>query len=487
MSKSLILAIDVGTSSVRAMIFDQHGVGLNASETVFAQEYYQAETTPDGGSTLDPEAMLDRIFRCIDTALQQAGPDASQIGLVAMDTLVSNLLGVDSRGQALTPIYTWADTRGSDLALDWKNRLAVKGLSPQDYTQRTGCRLHTSYWPIRLLWIRSQAQPHGEVAHWLSLGEYMLYRLFGTRRVSYSTASWNGLFNRHALDWDADVLAALNLYPDQLSTPSALPVQGFGGDWAKRWPQLSNIPWLPSIADGVASNIGAGCTSPRYIALSVGTSGALRIVIPGAPEKVPDGLFAYRVDQARSLVGGALSNAGNLYAWMERTLKLPDAKTLESSVANMEPDSHGLTILPFLAGERAPGWNPDAQAAFLGMTLNTTPEQLVRAGLESIAYRFRQVADRLSSLLPPDAAFVANGAAILNSPCWMQIVADVLNATVYAATEREATIRGTVYLATSNEPPPKLGQAYRPDPARHATYNRAVARQQALYDRLLGR
>src|SRR5690606_18921983 len=108
---------------------------------------------------------------------------------------------------------------------------------------------------------------------------------------------------------------------------------------------------------------------------SVGTSGALRVIVPGTPAETPDGLFVYRVDEQRSLVGGALSNAGNLYAWLNRVLQTGD--DLQAQVAEVLPDSHGLTILPFLAGERAPGWNDHAQAVFMGMTLDTEPVHLV--------------------------------------------------------------------------------------------------------------
>ncbi len=480
-SEMLILAIDVGSSSVRAMIFDRHGKALDG---VFAQVHYSANTTPDGGSMFDPEAMCGTIFECIDQAIEQAGPDAERIGLVAMDTLVSNLLGIDSHGKPTTPIYTWADIRGANFADDWTNRLSAQGLSLDAYIQRTGARNHTSYWPLRLLWLEAEEpEAFKHTAYWLSVGEFVLYQTFGERRISYSTASWSGLFNRHKLDWDDKVVAALPIRRAQLSTPSAEGLQGLKGTWAQRWPALKEARWMPSIGDGVASNIGADCTTPRHVALSLGTSGALRVVVPGSPERVPEGLFIYRVDKDRSLVGGALSNAGNLYAWMQRVLNRQRPE-LQEAISRMAPDSHGLTILPFLAGERAPGWNDRARSVFMGMTFDTEPEHLIRAGLEAIAYRFHQVARRLAPLLPPDAVYIANGAGIVNSPTWMQIMADVLGAPVYATAEAEVTIRGTVYLAAGEEPSPQLGRRYDPDSGRCAIYQQAIARQEALYERL---
>ena len=479
---ALILAVDVGSSSVRAMLFDRNG---HALDNVFAQVKYSPQTTHDGGSMIDPDALCEMVFDSISTALQQAGNRTSQITVVAMDTLVSTILGVGEDGKPTTPIFTWADTRGGDLSDVWCSRLADAGLSSAQYTQITGCRIHTSYWPLRLMWLEAQSpDAFQRTAYWMSVGEYLYYFLTGTRQVSLSTASWSGSLNRHTLEWDSQVLAALRLRREQLSAISSQPQKSKGDEWSRRWPTLRAALWTPSVADGVASNIGAGCTTPNHVALSVGTSGALRVVVPGAPDTVPDGLFAYRVDEKRSLIGGALSNAGNLYAWMQRILKIDDAETLEHLIAGMEPDSHGLTVLPFLAGERAPGWNSAAQAVIMGMTLDTAPEQLVRAGLEAIAYRFSQVADRLAPLLPTDPIYVASGTAILSSPTWMQILADTLNATVCATTDHETTIRGTVYLATGNELSPQLGHCYTPDPIRYAIYMKAKERQIALYKRL---
>jgi gluconokinase len=343
---------------------------------------------------------------------------------------------------------------------------------------------------LRLFWLyRSQPELYKQAAHWLSIGEYLLYQLFGERRVSLSAASWSGLLNRHANDWDAETLDRLGkLMPirrEMLSEVSDRPFEGLRNEWGARWPALNTAPWYPGIGDGVASNIGAGCTDRSHIALNVGTSGAIRVVVPGRPLQVPDGLFAYCVDDSRSLVGGALSNAGNLYAWLNRTLNLQrTGDDLVKQIERIAPDSHGLTLLPFLAGERAPGWNDRAQAVFMGMTFDTEPVEMVRAALEAVAYRFYQIARRLEPLRAEGAVYVASGAAILNSPPWMQIVADVLNAPVYANLEPEATIRGPMYLALGLNPAPQLGTVYTPDATRNAIYREAIRRQENLYKTL---
>ncbi len=463
------LALDIGSSSLRAMLFDAQGAAV---PKVFVQLPCRADTTPDGGVTLDPELLTRLAFACIDEALQQAGP--RKITRVAMDTLVANLLGIDAEGQPVTPLYTWADTRGADLA---------ERLDARDYARRSGCRLHTSYWPLRLLWLQTERpQLFRRVRYWLSLGEYLLLRLFGERRISHSVASWSGLLDRHSLAWDEPMLRQLPLEATQLSAISNEPLQGLAAPWAARWPALKDALWSPAVADGAAANIGAGCAQPDHVALSLGTSGAMRVVLPGTPKQTPPGLFVYRIDAARSLVGGALSNAGNLYAWLRRVLANID----ENALAALAPDGHGLTVLPFLAGERAPGWRDEARAVFAGMSFDTTQEHLLRAALEAVACRFAQILQRLRPLLPPDARFIANGAALRNSPLWLQIMADVLGAPVYLCAQGEATIRGAALLAMQQEALPATGPGCQPRPEYHRIYQGAIERQQRLYSRLLG-
>ena len=469
---SFTLAIDVGSSSVRAMLFDSQG---HPVDDAYVQKHYDAETTPDGGAFIDPARISQIIFEAIDGVVANAGD--RHIERVAMDTLVGNVMGMDADGSPTTPVYTWADTRGAALG---------HNLKLGDYTRRTGCRIHTSYWPVRLLWLQAnEPDSFKQSRYWLSMGEYVLYQIFGQRRISMSTASWSGVFNRHQCAWDEQTLSQLPVQPEQLSEISNEPFQGLSGTWADRWPALKEALWYPSVGDGVSSNIGGDCAQPGYVALSLGTSGAMRVVVSGTPEDTPEGLFVYRIDTDRSLVGGALSNAGNLYAWLNRVLQVGDEETLEAAVEAVAPDSHGLTVLPFLAGERAPGWNDHAQAVFMGMTFDTEPADMVRAALEAVAYRFYQILRRMEPLLPEERIFIANGAGLVKSHVWMQIMADVLGAPVYASAQAEATIRGTALLAMGLTPEPTHGKGCTPNAEHHEIYMRAVQRQQALYRHLV--
>ena len=416
---------------------------------------------------------------------------------MAADTFVGNVLGVDAAGNPVTPVYTYADTRNAADAQAWRAELGTAGAA--EAHDRTGTLIHTSYLPARFRWLaRVDPDAFASAVRWVSVGEYLYYRLFGVWRVSYSVASWSGLLNRRELTWDAEWLARLPVTAEQLSPLGDLdtPCQGLRDEWAARWPALAEVPWLLAVGDGAAANIGSGCDTPERIALTMGTTGAMRVVVgPEDVSRVPDGLWLYRVDANRALLGGATTEGGNLYAWLRQLLKLPDGDALERELAGRAPAVHGLTMLPFVLGERAPGWREDARATIGGLSLHTTPVDVVQAGLEAIAYRFALIYGRIApNLTTGEHDIIASGGGLLSSPAWLQIMTDVLGRPLHALSEREGTSRGVALLALEHlgeitrpsDLPPALGKTYRPDADRHAVHKEALARQVALYARLLG-
>jgi gluconokinase len=527
----LILTIDAGTSSARALLYDARG---RAIEEMVAQERYTVRSSPDGAVEDDPDTALDRIWRCIDTVLAQAGPLAHQIRAVAVDTLVSNILAIDGAGRPLTPLITYADTRNDPDAIELRRTLDEHAVH-----QRTGCLLRTSYWPARLAWFR---RVHPDIwratARWITIGEYLELRLFGRCRAGCSVASWSGLLDRRRVEWDAPLLDYLGVAPEQLSplADTNEPLSGLADEFVARWPALQNVPWFPALGDGAAANIGSGCTGPNRIALTVGTTGALRVVLPEhqdqetirqgdwetgrlgdrerwgdsvsvSPAEVPAGLWCYRVDRRRALLGGATSEGGNVYGWMQDVLNLGQPDAVERALAQLPPDGHGLTVLPFMAGERSPGWAGDVRATISGLGLNTTPIEILQAGLEAVAYRFALIFESLetTSLDPAHggspsnrsstpSSIIASGGSLLNSPTWMQIIANTLGHAIVASDEPEATSRGAALLALESlgiiqsveDLPAPTSASYEPDPAKHAIYRAAIDRQRTLYKQLIG-
>jgi gluconokinase len=526
----LVLTIDAGTSSARALLYDARG---RAIEGLVAQERYSIRSGPDGAVEDDPNQALERIWRCVDGVLAQAGPLADQIRAVAIDTLVSNILAIDAAGQPLTPLITYADTRNDADATELRRTLDEHAVH-----QRTGCLLRTSYWPARLAWFRRtqpdiwRAQPR-----WITIGEYLELHLFGRCRAGCSVASWSGLLDWQRVEWDAPLLEFLGVAADQLSplADTSEPLSGLANDFATRWPALRDVPWFPAIGDGAAANIGSGCTGPARLALTVGTTGAMRVVIDTSkdkqtrrqgdkktgdslspdlpislsPAEVPAGLWCYRVDRRRALLGGATSEGGNVYGWMRDSLRLGEPDAIERELAQLPPDGHGLTVLPFLAGERSPGWAGDVRATISGLGLNTTPIQILQAGLEAVAYRFALIFESLATSnaqlsadrskadpnsTAPAARIIASGGSLLSSPAWMQIIASTLGQAILASDEQEATSRGAALLGLESlgaipsveALPAPTSALYEPDPATHEIYRAAIERQRTLYRQLIG-
>lgn len=479
-----VLAIDIGTSSVRAILFDRMArIGSPAF-----QKAYDMETTPDGGVSIDADRLAAEVGSVLDAFCAAGGHPA--IDGVAMTTFWHNVVGVEG-DRAVTPLISWADTRPGAVISELGRRLDAASTH-----RRTGCVLHASYLPAKICWFaRNDPDRFTRVERWMSIGEYLFLKWFGAPACSISMASGTGLFNAHRCDWDDETLARLPVDRTQLTPVSDAdePVRGLKDEYAARWPALAGAPWYPAIGDGACNNIGSGCVDAGRIALMVGTSGAMRVMKRADAFTIPDGLWCYRSDRRRILMGGALSNGGNVYGWMRDTLRLGDEQGVEKALSRMAPDSHRLTVLPFWAGERSPGWHDSARAAITGMTLHTTPLDVMRASLEATAYCFADIYGRLRSITADSREIVASGAGLLQSPVWMQMLADVLGHPITASAVTEASSRGAALLALEasgvledlSAADAPMGQTYEPDPANRDRYREAMHRQQDLYDMMM--
>jgi gluconokinase len=480
----MVIALDVGTSSARAALYDARG---RAVEGRFHQVPYEPTTTRDGGVEHDPRVLLEAATACLDTVARAARHD--DVRAVGVTTFWHGLLGFDADHKPVTPIFTWADSRSAADAALLRGALDEAALHA-----RTGCHLHSSYWPAKLRWLaRDRPADIRRVVRWGSIGEYLELTLFGEADTSVSMASGTGLFDQDALRWDTEALAAAGIEPAQLFPVRDL-AQGHRGlraPWATRWPALRSVPWFPAVGDGAASNVGSDCTDPGRIALNVGTSAALRLVTAAA-RTPPRGLWRYRIDRRRALLGGATSEGGNVYAWCRDVLRLPDEAAVERELAGRLPDDHGLTVLPFLAGERAPGWRGDRRAAIAGLSLATTAVDILHAALEAVALRLSLVYELLAPLADADHVIVASGGAISRSPHWRRMLADALGRPIHCSAESEATGRGAALLALEAVGDVADVAAVRgavdevvpPDAARHARYRAALERHRRLDERV---
>ena len=486
-----ILAFDIGTSSTRALLYDAETGRLLPGAVASAR--HDPDDTADGGSTLDPEALVREAMECARQALRHSG--GATVVAVAGCTFWHSVLGVDAAGRPTTPVLLWSDRRSAEQVARLRQTA-----DPSAYTQRTGCPLHTSYLPGRLLWL-AETDPDAFAAsvRLLSPAEYLFARLFGLDRAacSHSMASATGLMNQRDDAWDAETLALVpGLAADRLSPISDAAVSGLLPEWRAEMPELAEVPWYPFFGDGACSNLGCGATGPDSVALMIGTSGAMRVVAPRAAglPPVPAGLWRYEADADRCLLGGALSNGGSVWAWLVATLHMPGLtpQALDETLKAMPPDAHGLTVLPFLSGERAPLWRDDLTAAVVGMTQATTSLDIARAHLEAVAYRFAAIRERLRAVAPR-ARLIGTGAALRHSEAWAHILADVLGEPITLSEEPEASSRGAMLLVRERlglgpleSAETRLGVTFEPDEATADAYAEARARHEALMEKLEG-
>ena len=307
-------------------------------------------------------------------------------------------------------------------------------------------------------------------------------------------ASGTGLLDRARGSWAGCLLDQLQLDPSRLPTVVGddEAIGRSAGPATRRWPGFARVTWFAAWGDGGCGNVGLTAEGPGKAALMVGTSGAVRAVVADPAPTVPGGLFAYRLGDG-ALVGGQLSEGGGMLAWASRLLRR-SPRALEREAAAIEPDAHGLTVLPYTFGERGLGYHDDARGTLVGLAPGTDAAAIYRAIVESIAYGFAAVDDRLSAVLHGAPALLASGGALSHSPLLAQVLADALGREIRVATALEASRRGAALLAlrgsgllgARDEVPAPPTRTIRCDADRSARYRAARARHEALYRSILG-
>ena len=461
MSLPLVLAIDLGTSSTRTAFFDAEGRRLTHTT---AQHTYPLITSADGMAELEPGALLGAVKMCIAESLhlRRGDPALARLSIagIGVSCFWHSMIGCNAKGEAVTRVITWADSRCREDAAELRKKLDEK-----ETHARTGCMLRASFWPAKMKWFRrAEERLHARVSQWMSPAEWLQLQLAGGANCAIGMATGTGLFNPTTLTWDPAMLKLVGLTEKQLRPLSDEPTI-VTGPLAQEHPELKNVRWFPGIGDGAASNLGSGATKPGLAAINVGTSAAIRVMREGKEARAPFGLFCYRVDARRTLVGGAVSNAGNLRAWCMRELRLTDGPEIETALAARPEPTHGLVVLPFWTAERAPTWNEDATGAIHGIRQSTTALDMLQAITEATYHRIARISDLLCADEKSAPKIIVSG-GIQKSASALQRLANVLGQTLHPNDEPEASLRGAAVYALEKLgypiPQSKLAHGVRP-------------------------
>jgi gluconokinase len=405
-----ILALDLGTSSVRGLVLDDAAVPVPGA---LARRGVTVALGADGAATLDGPGYLGALTECLDE-LSAAGRLAG-VGLVVASAQWHSVLSLDHRGEPVGPVLTWLDTRPAPLPQVFGPADAA------DFHQRTGTWWHRFYWTVRLPWLRQRLG--GRPARFAGLVEYVFGVLLGDAPMSVSQASGTGMLDLTGLDWDAEACELAGVRPGELPTLADRDWRGrLTPAYARRWPALADVEWAPPVGDGAASNVGSQCVDAGRAAVNVGTSAAVRLVQPAAGAALPalpGTLWRYRVDHDHVVTGTAFSGGGNLFAWARRELRLPEGPELAEALARIPPGG-GVPADPRLGGDRPPGLVPAGAGQLSGLAFSTTAVDVL-AGLMSALCR--QVAAGLAeieSTVGHHVEVVLGGGAAVASDWWRQ-------------------------------------------------------------------
>jgi gluconokinase len=291
-------------------------------------------------------------------------------------------------------------------------------------------------------------------------------------------ASATGLWHRTLGTWDEELCDRCGIDPRELTAVAAVAERGA----EPRQPMLRDALVFNAIGDGAAGNLGSGADRPKSVAINIGTSAAVRAIVRRESTKsTPFGLFRYSVDEARDVIGGAISNAGNLRRWCLRELRVSDAE-IEKDARRSAAESL-LEVLPFWVAERAPTWPEKLRGTITGLTQSTSALEIERAATCSTFYRLAQILQSTESVTTRATELIISG-GILRSRSLLPLLADALGRDLHIASEAEASIRGAaVYVLQqlgANVAPIRKGKTVRHNAQLSAKHRARRARQEAL-------
>lgn len=439
-ASQVIIGLDVGTTGVKAVAF-----GLDSPWRAVAIREYPLLRPAPAQEVQDPAVILSAVAAALADCV--AAANGAEVLGVSLSAAMHALMALDAELRPITPLVTWADGRAGLESLElWHSGQAA------ELQESTGTPVHPMTPLTKLAWFaRHDRDTWGRARWWVGLKDFLLLRLTGTLATELSSASGTGLLDVSTKAWSPLALGACGVDPDRL--PKILPTTAVLPLAAKMAVRVGLPPGAPvavGAADGPLANLGTGAISPGVAALSLGTSGAVRLAVDGPHPDRCGTLFCYSLAEPLWVVGAAISNGAEVLRWTGRTFipGVPTPVDLDAAAldlaATVAPGSDGLVMLPFLLPERAPLWDPDLAGAYLGLRHDHTPAHLVRSGVEGVCLQMRLILDRLDKVYPVSAVRATGGA--FRSPLWRDLMAAALDRPLHIVGEAEGTALGAAAL-----------------------------------------
>lgn len=442
-----MIGVDIGTTSTKSVLFRENGEVVTSAHA----EYPLFTPTP-AVAEQDPE----QIFAAVVSTIKQVmtGIPVESVLLASFSSAMHSVIPIDRTGKPLMNCLTWADNRSAE----WTNRLKNE-MNGHALYLRTGTPIHPMSPITKLLWLRHD-MPDVFANTWkfVSIKEYVFGKLYGEYVVDHSIASATGMFNLLQLDWDAEALEIAGVTPDRLSmlVPTTHAMTGMKSEYAETMGLDADTPFVVGASDGALSNLGVDAIEPGVVAVTIGTSGAVRTVVD-KPVTDPKGrYFCYNLTPDKWVIGGAVNNGGVIFRWLKDELGASEVETakrlgmdpydmLTQIMERVRPGSDGLIFHPYLTGERAPLWNADARGSFFGLTLHHGKEHMMRAVLEGINYNLCAVLMALEETTGKPKRIHATG-GFARSALWRQMMADIFDQEVVIPESFESSCLGAVVL-----------------------------------------
>nr|WP_067061743.1 gluconokinase [Mucilaginibacter sp. L294] len=438
--QNYFVGIDLGTGSTKAVAVDVAGKTIAT-----AQSYYPTNTPRPGYSEQNPDLIWRAFLNCISkiiTNLKQA-PTA-----ISFSSAMHSIMPVDEKGNALADAMLWSDSRSADIALKIRN--AADG---EDIYRHTGTAIYAMSPLCKITWLREHDNELFKKAHkFISVKEYVWFKLFGAFEVDYSIASAMGMFDILDLKWydKACVLAGVDgarlstpvntVYKRYLASADILP--GIGTDTA----------FIIGASDGCCANLGGNAVQEGVGALTIGTSGAVRVGSKAPVYNYQAMTFNYLLKAGTFICGGAVNNGGAAVNWLLKSfLKLDTVtdetyKQLFKAIDTVNPGSDGLVFLPYLYAERAPIWDAKSSGAFININFKHQQQHFLRAALEGICFALNDVLNAVERPEQPIEEIVVSG-GFISSATWVQVLADITGKKLVLLQSGDASAIGAIYLA----------------------------------------